>query len=387
MDLYAPITKALENTQGTITDLIKMYMANELNKQQMDMKRAEMAQQREETQFQRELSLEQLAEQRRQRMATEQYQGKQLGISQQGVDLQKQQQTNQQKQWEEENRLKGEQNEFLRSKADEESKRAERESQAKYGTKTAGEWGKSYGVHPDTWKSINVDPSAEMTSDQFDALYKNWKPALALANSNSVKKQMDQIATLGKNEKDPGMREQYAKKYDALAEQAQMLDRFITGEGIPDKLLIEILKNEDLPDKEEAAQTAKRIIETWKNNPLKTGGTARPSDLWNKKTTGATGAEAEKAGQMGITREMQELRDYFKDKPAVLEEAGKIAQAQGTPAMIDFLRKKKRTPVPQATESEPTFRIRPGSPLSKAAKLFNQSQGPINYDELETPLY
>jgi len=385
MDLYAPITKALENTQGTITDLIKMYMANELNKQQMDMKRQEMAQRREETQFSQQLSLEQLAEQRRQRMATEQYQGKQLDLSQQVVDLQRQQQTTAKEQWGKTHDLAKEQFTLTKEQAGKQDTRAERESQAKYGTKTAGEWGKTYGVHPDAWKTLNVDPGAEMTGEQFDSLYKTWKPALALTNSNAIKKQMDQIATLGKNEKDPGMREQYAQKYDNLAQQAQVLDRFIVGEGIPEKVLVEILKNDEITDKEEAARTAKSIVEMWKNNPLKTGGTARPSDLWNKKA-GDTG-DGQAGGQGQIPKEIQELRDYFKDKPAVLEEAGKIAQAQGTPAMIDFLRKKKQQPAAQTTESEPTFQIRPGSPLSKAAKLFNQPRGSINYDELETPLY
>ena len=201
MDLYAPITTALQNTQSTITDLIKMYMTNELNKQQMELKRQEMAQRREETQFSQQLSLEQLAEQRRQRLATEQYQGKQLELSREGVDLQRSNQETAKEQWQQTHDLQKEQFNLQKTQGEAQSERAERESQAKYGTKTAGEWGKTYGVHPDTWKSLNVDPAAEMTGEQFESLYKTWKPALALANSNAIKKQMDQIATLGKNEK------------------------------------------------------------------------------------------------------------------------------------------------------------------------------------------
>jgi hypothetical protein len=383
MDLYAPINTALQNTQSTISDLIKMYMANELNKQQMEMKRQEMAQRREETQFTQQLSLEELAEKKRQGEATRQYQEGQLGISKEGVQLQKTAQETAKEQAEQTRAFQNKQFDWQKTQAEAQRKLAETESQAKYGQKTRAEWGKTYGVHPEAWNALNMDPAAEMTEEQFKTMFQTNKSSLALTNSNAIKKQMDQIAMLGKNEKDPGMKEQYAQKYDNLAQQVQLIDREIVGDRIPEKVLVEILKNDEITDKEGAARTAKNIVEMWKNNPLKTGDAARPSDLWNKKTGGTAAAIPAGTKTTGITPEDLELKTFFQKQPAVLQEAAAIIQKQGPAAGRDYLRKKRKEQQTKTPENaEPTFGVRPGSVLSDIASEVRRTKELPDYSNI-----
>lgn len=407
MDLYAPITSALANTQSTIVDLMKTFMSNEIAKQAMELEREKMAQEnrridlqqdRDQRESLRDISADARAQQAREdalrarsedvSFRTEQanaanisrlneeerdkallsntfdQQAKTWGFKEREMTLAEQQAQREAEKSKRDSELFGLQKQKL---TDETTRRPAREFAARY------------RYSDDVLNTAGINPDASLTQAEFSALMEDKKATIAYTQAAVLQNQLNALKAKGKAETDPTNREAIKKQYDALHAQWSVLNKSLSGNRLSDKLVLEIMKSDEL-DKEAATKDAMTIIDTFEKHRAEQSPTGRPSDAWDP-------AAAPGGGQPNgvVTPEIAELKQYFQAKnPAVLREAAAIIQREGQAAGIDFLRKKRQelqSNAPGSAEDD-TFGIRPGSALSKIAAVVRRAPNLPDYENM-----
>jgi len=380
MDLYAPVSNALANTQATIVDLMKTFMSNEIAKQAMDLEKEKLGQANRgldlEAERNRQAAQREAAEQDRLRQAREdalRARGEDVTFRTQQAEQQQVQAANQleREKFRDTFSLQKEQNEeayrnkMLSFKKGEES-REKQKFDAQYGKTTIGQIGQQMGIDPFVWGFMNVNKDSPTTPERFEKMITSPYMAYALPRA-AVIRHTEQLKTMEKQiltEKDPAKKEQIKANYDALSGQIDILRDAI--ERGPDKgLVTAVIKEMGITDPEEAASAMETITKRWKKMQGEFAqSNGRPSDKFNAPEV------APAAGKNGVTPEILELKQYFQVKnPAVLREAAAIIQKDGQAAGIDFLRKKRQElqSNAQGNAEGDTFGIRPGSVLSDIA--------------------
>lgn len=372
MDLYAPITQSLANTQATIVDLMKVFIGNEIAKQSMELEREKVGQTSRgldlEAARNRQAVIKDQASEDRQRQEREDRlrarsedvafrtaESERAATHQGNVFEQEKSRTNlaydtlaaDKEHKTQDLALRGRGVAVQERGAGVEEKKLGIEQQRlgfeqgkfneQYGKTTVGKMGEQMGIDPYVWGYLSINKDAATTPERFQKMMSNPQMLSALPRA-AIVRHSEQLKTIEKSiltEQDPAKKEQMKKNYDDLSGQIRIIQDVIE-KGPPKEVLTSVIKGMGITDPEEAAKAIETLTEKWKT-------IKNPADLTGDKRPSAKFDAADPAAMQEITAMLADIKSgKYSLSPQQMQIIRKMT-SNVTPQRTDAIRKNLRT--------------------------------------------